>query len=138
LRHSRKGEKSLVMKETAKGVALATVIVIAIGAGALALWELRLVIALVFLGFILAAAMRPGIEALRRHGLPRALGLALHYVVLFALVGPLDRRAARRRPGAERRRLDGGDTPAGDGVQRHQARGTDRDRPAPARFSRTI
>jgi predicted PurR-regulated permease PerM len=75
------------MRETAKRVALATVIVIAIVAGALALWELRLVIALVFLGLILAAAMRPGIEALRRHGLPRAFGLTLHYLVLFAFVG---------------------------------------------------
>jgi hypothetical protein len=106
------------MKETAKGVALATVIVIAIVAGALALWELRLVIALVFLGFILAAAMRRGSR--RSDG----------------MVSPA--RSARRRPSAERRRLDGGDTPAGEGVQRHQARGTDRDRPPPARFSRTI
>jgi predicted PurR-regulated permease PerM len=75
------------MGQTAKRVALTTVIVIAIVAAALALWQLRLVIALVFLGFILAAAMRPGIEALRRRGLPRALGLTLHYLVLFALVG---------------------------------------------------
>jgi predicted PurR-regulated permease PerM len=75
------------MGETAKRVALATVIVIVIVASALALWQLRLVLALVFLGFILAAAMRPGIEGLRRRGLPRPVGLALHYLVLFALVG---------------------------------------------------
>jgi predicted PurR-regulated permease PerM len=75
------------MGETAKRVALATVIVIAIVASALALWQLKLVLALVFLGFILAAAMRPGIEGLSRKGLPRPLGLALHYLVLFALVG---------------------------------------------------
>ncbi len=75
------------MGETAKHVAVATVIVIAIVVSALALWELRLVLALVFLGFILAAAMRPGIDALRRQGVPRPLGLTLHYLVLFALVG---------------------------------------------------
>lgn len=75
------------MGQTAKRVALATVIVIAIVASALALWELRLVLALVFLGFILAAAMRPGIDALRRQGVPRPVGLMLHYLVLFALVG---------------------------------------------------
>jgi predicted PurR-regulated permease PerM len=75
------------MGQTAKRVALATVIVIAIVAAALALWELKLVIALIFLGFILSAAMRPGIDALKRRGLPRALGLTLHYIVLFALVG---------------------------------------------------
>ena len=75
------------MGQTAKRVALATVIVIAIVAAALALWKLKLVIALIFLGFILAAAMRPGIDALRRRGVPRAIGLILHYLVLFALLG---------------------------------------------------
>jgi predicted PurR-regulated permease PerM len=83
------GEKSLVMAETAKRVALGTLIVIALVAVTLALWKLKLVIALVFLGFILAAAMRPGIDALARRGLPRGAGLALHYLVfagLFALL----------------------------------------------------
>jgi predicted PurR-regulated permease PerM len=75
------------MGQTAKRVALATVIVIAIVATALALWKLKVVIALVFLGFILAAAMRPGIDGLRRRGVPRAIGLMLHYLVLFALLG---------------------------------------------------
>jgi predicted PurR-regulated permease PerM len=83
------GEKSLVMRETTKRVALATLVVIALVAVTLALWKLRLVIALIFLGFILAAAMRPGIDALRRHGLPRGAGLALHYLVLAGLVGLL-------------------------------------------------
>jgi predicted PurR-regulated permease PerM len=83
------GEKSLVMTETAKRVALATLVVIALVAATLALWKLKLVIALIFLGFILAAAMRPGIDSLRRHGLPRGAGLALHYLVLAALVGLL-------------------------------------------------
>jgi hypothetical protein len=38
LRASPTGEKSLVMKETAKSVALGSLIVVAIVAGALALW----------------------------------------------------------------------------------------------------
>ena len=75
------------MKETAKRAAVATLVVLAIVAAALALWKLKLVIALLFLGFIVAAAMRPGIEALRRRGVPRGLGLFLHYAGLFALVG---------------------------------------------------
>jgi predicted PurR-regulated permease PerM len=83
---SPNGEKSLVVQETAKRVALATLVVIAIVAAALALWKLKLVIALVFLGFILAAAMRPGIEALRRRGVPRGIGLLLHYLLLVGLV----------------------------------------------------
>ena len=74
------------MTETAKRVALATLIVIGLVAVALALWKLKLLIALVFLGFILAAAMRPGIEALKRRGLPRGAGLALHYLVFAGLI----------------------------------------------------
>jgi predicted PurR-regulated permease PerM len=75
------------MGQTAKRVALATVIVIGILAAALALWKLRLVISLVFLGLIIAAAMRPGIDGMRRRGIPRVVGLLLHYLVLFGLIG---------------------------------------------------
>jgi predicted PurR-regulated permease PerM len=80
------GEKSLVMNESTKRVALGTLVVIAIVATALALWKLKLVIALVFLGFILAAAMRPGVEWLKSRGLPRSLGLLVHYLALAGLV----------------------------------------------------
>jgi predicted PurR-regulated permease PerM len=52
---------------------------------ALALWKLRLVVALVFTAFIVAAAMRPGIDALARHRVPRSVGVAVHYVALAAL-----------------------------------------------------
>jgi len=74
------------MKETAQRAALSTLVVIAIVAVALALWKLKLVLALVFLAFILAAAVRPGIERLARAGIPRGLGLLIHYVVLIGLV----------------------------------------------------
>jgi predicted PurR-regulated permease PerM len=87
LQLSPSGEKSLVMKQTAQRVALSTLVVIAIVAVALALWKLKLVIALVFLAFILAAALRPSIERLGRVGVPRSVGLALHYVAIAAVVG---------------------------------------------------
>ncbi len=74
------------MKETAQRVALSTLVVIAIVAVALALWELKLVLALVFLAFILAAALRPGIERLARAGIPRGIGLLIHYVALIGLI----------------------------------------------------
>ena len=74
------------MKETAKRTALGTLVVIGLIAATLALWKLKLVIALVFLGFILAAAMRPAIEALQRRGLPRAGALGLHYLAFAALI----------------------------------------------------
>jgi predicted PurR-regulated permease PerM len=83
---SPNGEKSLVMEETAKRVALATLVVIGLVAVTLALWKLKLLIALIFLGFILAAAMRPGIEALRRHRVPRSVGLLLHFLAFAAFV----------------------------------------------------
>src|ERR1041385_3174014 len=75
------------MKETAKRVALATLVVGGIVVVALALWKLKLVLALLFFAFIVAAAMRPGIEWLKTHGVPRGIGLLLHYLGLFALVG---------------------------------------------------
>ena len=54
------------MNETAKRAALATLVVGGIVVLALALWQLRLLAALLFFAFILAAAMRPTVEKLRR------------------------------------------------------------------------
>lgn len=74
------------MKETAKRAALATLVVGSIVVLALALWQLRLVVALLFLAFILAAAMRPTIDRLARSGVPRAAGIGLHYLVFVGIV----------------------------------------------------
>jgi predicted PurR-regulated permease PerM len=49
---------------------------------AIALWKIRLVVGLLFFGIVVASAMRPGVEALHRRGVPRALGVAVHYAVL--------------------------------------------------------
>src|SRR2546423_5017018 len=77
------------MKNTAKRAAIATLVVIAIVALALALWKLKLLLALVFLGMTIAAAMRPGIEWLKSYGLPRGVGVIVHYVGLFGLIALL-------------------------------------------------
>jgi predicted PurR-regulated permease PerM len=74
------------MAETARRTAVATLVVLGILLLAVALWKVKLLLAILFLGFILAAAIRPGIDALRRRGVPRGIGLALHYVVLAALI----------------------------------------------------
>jgi predicted PurR-regulated permease PerM len=74
------------MAGTARKAFVATLVGLAVVVGALALWKLKLVLSLVFLGFIVAAAMRPGVEALKRRGIPRAIGVAAHYLVLFGLV----------------------------------------------------
>jgi predicted PurR-regulated permease PerM len=75
--------------QVAQRAAVATIVVVAVVALALAVWKLRLVVALLFLAFILAAALRPGIEALARKGVPRAAGIALHYLAILAVVGGL-------------------------------------------------
>src|SRR5438445_9684124 len=63
-----------------------TVVVVAVVAGALALWKLKLVIALLFLAMIVAAAIRPGVEALARRRVPRVAGILLHYLALLGLI----------------------------------------------------
>lgn len=74
------------MAGTAKRAALATLVVGGIVVLALALWELRLLVALLFLAFILAAAMRPTVEGLARRGVPRVAGIMLHYVVIIGMI----------------------------------------------------
>ncbi len=55
---------------------------------ALALWKIRVVIALLLLGFVVAAAMRPGVDWLHlRWRVPRGLGVLLHYLLLVAAIG---------------------------------------------------
>jgi predicted PurR-regulated permease PerM len=77
------------MATTARRAAIASLVVGGIIVLALALWKLRLLIALLFLGFIIAAAMRPGVEWLQRHRVPRGAGIALHYLALFGAIGLL-------------------------------------------------
>jgi predicted PurR-regulated permease PerM len=86
LRPSPPGEKRLRMAETARKACIVAIVVGAVVVAALALWKLRLLIALLFLAFIVAAAMRSGIERLKARGVPRGAGLALHYLVLIAAV----------------------------------------------------
>ena len=74
------------MKETAQRAALATLVVGGIVVLALALWQLKLLAALLFFAFILAAAMRPTVENLAKRGVPRAAGIGLHYLVLTGLI----------------------------------------------------
>jgi predicted PurR-regulated permease PerM len=78
--------RSLLVKETARKALVATVVVVAIIALALALWKLRILISLIFLALIIAAAMRPGIDAMQRRRIPRSAGIAVHYVALAGLM----------------------------------------------------
>jgi predicted PurR-regulated permease PerM len=55
-------------------------------AASLGLWRLRGVLALIFLGIILAAAMRPTVDRLAGRGVPRPTTVLLHYTALLGLV----------------------------------------------------
>jgi putative heme transporter len=72
---------------TARRAFVTSVVVVGVVAGALALWHLRLLIFLLLLGFTLAAAMRPGVERLHEHGVPRAAGVLLHFAGLAVVIG---------------------------------------------------
>jgi predicted PurR-regulated permease PerM len=73
---------------TARRAATATIVAVAIVVLALALWKIRIVIALLFLGFVIASAMRPSVEWLhRRANVPRSVGVVLHYLGFLAAIG---------------------------------------------------
>jgi predicted PurR-regulated permease PerM len=76
------------MPGTARRAATATIVAVAIIVLALALWKLRVVIALLFLGFVIASAMRPSVEWLHRSArVPRGVGVIIHYLGFLAAIG---------------------------------------------------
>jgi predicted PurR-regulated permease PerM len=68
---------------TAFVVSLIGVLVVVAARG---VWALRVVLALLFLSFVFAAAIRPGVEALRRRGVPRVGGITTHYLAAAGVV----------------------------------------------------
>lgn len=75
------------MSTTAKKAAVATLVAGGIIVFALALWKVKAVIALFFLGIIVAAAMRPGVDWLqRRAGIPRSVGVLVHFAALAGAI----------------------------------------------------
>ena len=83
-----RGENPLV-KQTAQRAFVASVVIGGVVVAALALWKLKVLIALLFLAFIIAAAMRPGVEALGRFRVPRAGGVLGIYAALVTVIGVL-------------------------------------------------
>jgi predicted PurR-regulated permease PerM len=71
---------------TARRALIATAVAVGVVVLALAIWKLRLIVTLVFVAITWSAAMRPGVEWLVRHRVPRAAGVLLHYLVLVGLV----------------------------------------------------
>jgi predicted PurR-regulated permease PerM len=72
--------------EFARRVFVAALIALSVYYATKGLWKLKELLALLFIAFTLAAAMRPGIDWLYRHRIPRGVGLLLHYLAILALV----------------------------------------------------
>jgi predicted PurR-regulated permease PerM len=73
----------------ARRVLVSSLVLLMVVIGALVLWKIRLLLLLFLLAVVIAAAMRPGVDALRQRGVPRGVGIAVHYAALAALVGVL-------------------------------------------------
>ena len=112
------------MGATARRAAVATLVVGGIVVLALALWKIRIVIALVFLGFIIAAAMRPGVEWLQRRArLPRGVGVLVHYLAIAGIVAlVLWVFVPRAIDQVQQATSTLDDPPAGEALDGHQAR----------------
>ena len=74
------------MSDTARKSFIATLVAVLVIAGALALWHLKVLIALLLLALIISSAMRPGVEWLHRHRIPRGLGVAIHYLAFLLVI----------------------------------------------------
>jgi predicted PurR-regulated permease PerM len=74
------------MGETARKSFVATIVALAVVVGAFALWHLKVLVALILLAVIIASAMRPGVEWLHRHRIPRAAGVAIHYIGFLGVI----------------------------------------------------
>jgi predicted PurR-regulated permease PerM len=77
------------MRQTAARAAIAALVIGAVVVLALALWKLKVLLALLFLAFIISAAMRPGVDALARRGVPRVAAILFHYAALLGLLAAL-------------------------------------------------
>ena len=110
------------MATVARRTAVATLVAGGIVVLGLALWKIKLVLALLFFAFIIAAAIRPSIEWLARHRVPQA-----------ARPRPPLRRVPRRDRGRAGLRRACGATP---GRPRAQPERQGRDRPGGAQLAR--
>jgi len=63
-------------------VAKATAAALAVAALAFGVWQVRSVLILLLLALTLAAAIRPGVEWLRRHRVPESIAILVHFLVV--------------------------------------------------------
>ena len=68
---------------------VAALVVVGVLVAALALWQARAVVLLLFLAYTLAAAVRPSVDALVRWRLPRWLAVTLHVALMAGVIALL-------------------------------------------------
>ncbi|HST26252.1 MAG TPA: AI-2E family transporter [Gaiellaceae bacterium] len=71
---------------TARRTFVITSVAVLTIAGFLALWKLKVLVALLFLSFMIASAMRPGVEKLAVYRVPRIVGVLAHYALIAGLL----------------------------------------------------
>jgi predicted PurR-regulated permease PerM len=85
LRVPRSGDNEHV-GDTARKSFVAATVTVAVVAMALALWHLKVLVALLLLALIISSAMRPGVEWLRAHRIPRGIGVLVHYLGFLLVI----------------------------------------------------
>jgi predicted PurR-regulated permease PerM len=74
------------MGDTARKSFVAATVTVAVVAMALALWHLKVLVALLLLALIISSAMRPGVEWMQRHRIPRGIGVLVHYLAFLLVI----------------------------------------------------
>jgi predicted PurR-regulated permease PerM len=80
---------ALPIRDTARRALVASLVLLGLFVFALALWELKLIVILLFTAVVVACAIQPGVDALAERRVPRGIGLALHYLAIALVVGVL-------------------------------------------------
>ena len=73
-------------RDVGRLAARATTAALAVGAVGFGIWQVRKVVILVLLALTFAAAIRPGVEWLRRHRVPEPLAIFLFFVVVGGIL----------------------------------------------------
>ncbi len=73
-------------KSVARKAFVTTIVALATIVGMVALWKVKIVVAMLLSAITISAAMRPGVEWLAKHRVPRVVGILLHYLVVLGLV----------------------------------------------------
>jgi predicted PurR-regulated permease PerM len=90
------GRTDMALGDVARRTFVSSLVVLGVAVFALLLWKARLVVTLLFFAVVLASTMRAGVERLQRRGVPRAAGIAAHYLALAGVLALLLWLAAPR------------------------------------------